>query len=299
MGPDCSQRACPHGIAFAALSTQQQGVLGGAVFLIPAAASSRKRLRVIAPLSLGVDRDFSVEVTIVHVAGPGEGLLRYRISNERGDANVVYAFSNATGRYATPTDALEITLLGAGARERTGVQIYLDLRDASVTPADLSAGDLYFFNVTANGGATYVDGDWNSLHQPVECSGRGRCDTETGKCACDEGFSGEACSRLDCPSQCSGHGVCQTLRTFAAESGVDYAAAWDANAAMVCNCDQGYRGADCSQVECPSGPDPLGGPGGAQGRDCSGRGVCDYSTGICRCASGFYGERCESRTTFI
>jgi hypothetical protein len=33
--------------------------------------------------------------------------------------------------------------------------------------------------------------------------------------------------------------------------------------------------------------------------DCSGRGLCDYTTGSCKCFKGYYGERCESQTTLV
>lgn len=45
--------------------------------------------------------------------------------------------------------------------------------------------------------------------------------------------------------------------------------------------------------ECPTGPDPLKGLGGESGRDCSGRGICDYKVGLCTCFLGFYGQACE------
>lgn len=49
-------------------------------------------------------------------------------------------------------------------------------------------------------------------------------------------------------------------------------------------------------VECPSGPDVLKGYGSEAGRDCSGRGLCDYSSGICNCFHGYYGTKCEFQT---
>lgn len=82
-------------------------------------------------------------------------------------------------------------------------------------------------------------------------------------------------------------------------AGTTYDSAFDAELSYGCKCDSGFRGPDCSQRECPSGGDPLNGDGGAQGMDCSGRGTCDYTTGICSCYKGFFGERCEEQTTLV
>merc|ERR1719498_214030 len=47
------------------------------------------------------------------------------------------------------------------------------------------------------------------------CSGHGKCDTETAKCNCVQGFFGEVCEQEYCPGfaetgkECSGHGLCE------------------------------------------------------------------------------------------
>jgi len=82
-----------------------------------------------------------------------------------------------------------------------------------------------------------------------------------------------------------------------------------------------WFGPDCSKRHCPSGEDPKrstvgapknreyldcgqtqgywaqgigkpGHPGNLCQVDCSNRGVCDYSTGVCTCYRGFYGSNC-------
>ncbi len=55
----------------------------------------------------------------------------------------------------------------------------------------------------------------------------------------------------------------------------------------------GYRGSACDLQECPSGTDPLGGFGNESGRDCSGRGLCDYDEGVCKCFPGYFGNACQ------
>jgi len=101
---------------------------------------------------------------------------------------------------------------------------------------------------------------------------------------------------------------------------------WDATFNYGCVCDSswpvglGYGetqqseffGAACEYRRCPSGDDPLtrwnetdgygrsaagsaillGAPGNLYHNDCSGRGVCDYSTGDCACFEGFKGANC-------
>lgn len=104
-----------------------------------------------------------------------------------------------------------------------------------------------------------------------------------------------------CPNQCSNHGSCQTEARFAV-SGLaangNYAG-YEGAQQYGCKCDDGYRGADCSQVECPSGADVMGGDGGSQGMDCSGRGLCNYAIGVCSCFRGFFGARCEQQSTLV
>jgi hypothetical protein len=79
-----------------------------------------------------------------------------------------------------------------------------------------------------------------------------------------------------CPNDCSGHGLCRTVREIAVRaynkkfvesvaglnvySGItspyEYRL-WDADQNSACVCDVGYSGIDCSLRECPKGDDPL------------------------------------------
>ncbi|CAN0435749.1 unnamed protein product [Ectocarpus fasciculatus] len=136
----------------------------------------------------------------------------------------------------------------------------------------------------------------NDAHPVVECSNKGTCDRSTGECICFENYEGIACERTVCPNACSEAGVCFTEQQLAAEADKVYETPWDATKHVGCVCDLGRRGPDCSLVECPSGDDVLKGYGAFNGRDCSGRGICDYTDGVCQCFVGYYGTRCEFQT---
>ena len=90
--------------------------------------------------------------------------------------------------------------------------------------------------------------------------------------------------------------MCFTQEQLALEASRVYTTPWDARKHVGCVCDLGRRGPDCSLIECPSGPDILKGPGNEAGRDCSGRGICDYTNGQCNCFTGYYGTKCEYQT---
>jgi hypothetical protein len=133
----------------------------------------------------------------------------------------------------------------------------------------------------------------NDIHPSMECSNRGTCDRATGECVCALDTEGIACERSRCPNDCSGAGICYNAEQLASEQSRMYAGAWDSKKTRGCICDTGRRGVDCSLIECPSGADPMNGPGNEAGRDCSGRGLCDYTTGHCQCMKGYWGEDCR------
>eukprot|EP01034_Spumella_vulgaris_P022105 gene22105-28204_t len=73
-------------------------------------------------------------------------------------------------------------------------------------------------------------------------------------------------------------------KQLAVEANRVYSTPWDAEKQVGCVCDLGRRA------------DVLKGYGNEAGRDCSGRGLCDYSSGICGCFHGYYGTKCEYQT---
>jgi len=122
-------------------------------------------------------------------------------------------------------------------------------------------------------------------HSITECSNRGTCDRLKGECKCMDGFSGTACQRNDCPNQCSGHGVCLSMKQLARMSdalplapnthyeGNEDSTTWDEDKIMGCLCDSSWQvglgsgetqepewfGPDCSLRHCPSGDNPKTG----------------------------------------
>jgi len=186
--------------------------------------------------------------------------------------------------------------------QQTGIFVYFDLPNAGTT--HINAHDAFSFNVTHHN-KDHFSGESNSAHQMQECSGQGKCNRVSGQCSCEQGFNGDACQRTDCPSRCSGHGVCTPLSQIVLEALLTYKA-YDADSSMACVCDDGWMGPQCRTKQCPSQPDPMGGSGstgvardGTEGpaMPCSGRGEC--FNGFCICHHGFLGEACEEFTTLI
>lgn len=138
----------------------------------------------------------------------------------------------------------------------------------------------------------------NDMHPWVECSNKGTCDRETAECDCFDGFTGHSCQRTTCQNDCNDRGACVSMSYLASEAGRKYTIPWDALKVNGCLCDIGWRGPDCRLQECPSKSDVMGAFGAEQGRDCSGRGLCNYDTGQCECFMNFAGEACEKHAAY-
>merc|ERR1711862_818555 len=290
VGADCSLRSCPLGIAFDQISNHDDRV--GHVRFAEATdgVTSGNTFKVFLDTNYLLARDDTV---IVRISEAG-------VSFQWKWADDVF-FQQPVALPETPFIAYEL-LDHTDSNAPTGIRIHWN--EAAGAAATL-LNDQWTFDVHHNNEVRWVTNNDNTIHQFTQCSGRGSCNSATGRCECFVGYTGEACQRTSCPSDCSGHGVCQEQRRFAADAGKVYEddllnlGPYDANKQMGCLCDLGFRGPDCSMIECPSGADPLGADGGAEGRDCSGRGICDYGSGQCACFKGYFGERCESQNNFV
>ena len=301
-GADCSRRTCPLGTAFAAIAHLDARISTIVFEPVTAGVSTGDQLNVFFDSNYLLDRD---ETIIIRTSASGvadAASFQWKFESDPFFQQPVEIISGAIGTGVGHDEATAYELPDhTNSDGPTGIRVWFDVASGA-----LILNDQWTFDVKHNEGTRFVATNDNTLHQQVQCSGRGSCDAETGRCGCFVGYSGEACQRTTCPNACSGHGVCQELRRFADDAGKSYddtttgfLGPYDARKQMGCLCDLGFRGPDCSLIECPSGADPLGADGGAEGRDCSGRGVCDYSTGQCACFKGYYGERCETQTNFI
>jgi len=83
-----------------------------------------------------------------------------------------------------------------------------------------------------------------------------------------------------CPNLCNGHGTCGT--------------------ADRCTCFGNWQGADCSERVCNYGLAWVDAPSAANTAhwyaECSNKGVCDRSTGLCECYEGYTGKGCRRST---
>ena len=83
-----------------------------------------------------------------------------------------------------------------------------------------------------------------------------------------------------CPNLCNGHGTCGT--------------------ADRCTCFGNWQGADCSERVCNYGLAWVDAPSATDTAhwyaECSNKGICDRSTGLCQCYEGYTGKGCRRST---
>ena len=143
---------------------------------------------------------------------------------------------------------------------------------------------------------------------PNDCSGHGQC------------FSMKQLAQMS---------TAQPLNPNTFYEGSEDTTTWDSEMLYGCVCESSWSvgledgqtqqaewfGADCSLRRCPSANNPYttlvdetncvnknlvgGSSTGAAGNkchvDCANQGVCDFSTGTCKCFDGYYGVDCTSR----
>jgi Notch-like protein len=129
------------------------------------------------------------------------------------------------------------------------------------------------------------------------CSGNGDCSETAGDivCACDEGYAGDSCDECD-DGYHEGGGDCVQDEQCTPRACPDNSSCDDSTGSIECECDDGFRGADCDM--CAAGYH-------ADGDDCvedtsctnstCANGTCSDSSGVpaCACSGGWSGEHCD------
>lgn len=110
------------------------------------------------------------------------------------------------------------------------------------------------------------------INPSTPCSGRGTCDWRSRACVCDQGYAGDRCEQVQCPSNPSTGAVCS-----------DYAC--DTSTGK-CQCPASRTGSACESMVCPVDPDTR--------LVCGGHGTCDGATGTCKCKGEFKGFVCTT-----
>lgn len=106
-------------------------------------------------------------------------------------------------------------------------------------------------------GAEYTNKD-DDVSFYLECSGQGSCNRQTGLCECYPGYNGNACQRMKCPNDCSGHGYCYPIEYLGVQyDSLNIKASLNETSytnseitesqATACVCDKEYSGVDCSE----------------------------------------------------
>ena len=156
--------------------------------------------------NLKSDRKFIVQIMTVD-ASPSS--LSYGTFAWRFEDDNFFSQEAPIGSYLTAQAPYPLT---STSLMSSGVFIYWDdIKDATpsfkTTAGAIAAGDIYEFTISQDfvnkEVGSYESSDVNSLHQLVECSGRGTCDAASGKCRCLAGYTGEACHRSACRADLS------------------------------------------------------------------------------------------------
>jgi len=121
-------------------------------------------------------------------------------------------------------------------------------------------------------------------------------------CLCDDGYRGPSCALVECPSaadplddKCTvGKETDYQLQYDAPFGGAGWEAAYsqreDGNKEQT---DMTQADNNKNYIIDNNGRKVYGCYGAMSGQDCSGRGICDYSSGTCKCFSGYAGTACE------
>lgn len=171
-----------------------------------------------------------------------------------------------TGRVLTPGTLFTVVIY-----KETGIQPFCGTVQLTGNPDDYFKWNFIRFSTDAtdSDGETqkvmYTNQVGSACLDRESCSGHGYCEFCRSRCICDEGYGN--------PSDITQMGAQQTV----------------VNQAHV----------DCSERICPKGVSnyvPVSANSAVEVQECSNQGLCDRSSGECKCFTGFEGAACEKRS---
>lgn len=194
--PLFSSGSCPLGAAYDSISNQVPKI-SDMSFKSATGASSAKLNALFIPstsLSQRSDRQIIVQIMTTEASPSAPyGTFAWRYTDDD---------------YFSPEQQISLYMSATTPYPLTGSGVFVywdpvkdDTESFETSAGQIAAGDLYEFSISqefVNGEVGIFDSsDSNTMHQLVECSGRGLCDTAAGKCSCLPGYSGEACQRSE------------------------------------------------------------------------------------------------------
>lgn len=132
------------------------------------------------------------------------------------------------------------------------------------------------------------------------CNGRGQCSITTGDCVCDSGFSSSDGTGTNTEGSTGDCGYTTGIATCGGVTVCSSRGVCSGDPNYKCTCNDGFTGSSCSERTCPMGiawwDEPTGTDTAHAMAECSNRGTCDRTTGLCTCAVGMTGNACQRLT---
>jgi Laminin EGF domain len=144
-------------------------------------------------MNSGTDASIIVKVMSTSTDPSVWGSFTWKMSGDtfyQPETTITSSSTEITSRPLIYTDPV-------GGKTNTGVYVWWDagLSGTTFTLGEMAAGDTYTFSVLDINNPGWNEGNGNSAHQLVECSGKGTCDRAAGSCTCHAGYTGQACER--------------------------------------------------------------------------------------------------------
>ena len=216
-GSDCSERTCPYGWSF---TTTPQGDIN-----MDGDRFDSTMMPIVFKADVSTAGPFAGEPILASVAMLSDQLIfNANIEGSEltaGDCVLVHYKSSSSGVTTTTPKEFCIKAVSTSAPLTT-----FTLDSDNDEAAEISDAIVYKLLVDqANPKGTWEAWPGTAVskwadegHFYMECSNAGACDRTEGSCLCFAGYTGLACARTTCPSDCSGHGTCMNVQELSVKS---------------------------------------------------------------------------------